>query len=138
MRVENSDLLDDIIVRTDESLGSLYFLNNLLITEFTEGAHISLESTALLLEKIKQFYGTKPFGVICNRVFPYSIEPLDIAQFKEVFKNLSAYAVVGHSKASLMNANIENTFCKSDDVVFNDLISAVDWMENKLQTIALN
>ena len=138
MRVENSNLLDDIIIRTEESLGNLYFLSNLLITEFNEGAHISLKSTELLIKKIEKFYGNKRFGVICNRVFPYSIVPLEIAEFKTVFKNLSAYAVVGHNKAGLMNVNIENNFCKSNDVVFDDLITAVNWMEDKLQSISLN
>jgi hypothetical protein len=133
MKVEDSHLIDDIIVKMEETLGNLYFLENLLIIEFSEGTHISLESSKNVISKIQTFYHNKSFGVICNRVSPYSIVPQEVPEFKTIFKTLNAYAVVGYTKASLMNAVIENNFCKSDEIVFNDLIDAVKWVDSKLK-----
>jgi adenine-specific DNA methylase len=67
----------------------------------------------------------------------YSMNPTDSLRFKEELKNLSAYGVVTYTNAGRLNAEIENKFCKNQNICFNDLYETTDIVYNKVKQVKI-
>ncbi|KJD34520.1 hypothetical protein PK35_01645 [Tamlana nanhaiensis] len=134
MRIIDSDLRKHVLKTIKNELGYMHFLNQIAVIEFNEGVHVELNNTQSLFTELKTFFGiNKPFGVVANRVNSYSVKLLDIPAFRSQVDNLSAYAVVGHDPAGIMNAAIESNFCLSDDIGYDNIYEAVDSVNNKVK-----
>ena len=133
MNISTSVFSNHILNSKKLKLGDIYFFHNFAVIEFNEGAHIDIYNSDEIFDELNNYFGySKPFGVIANRVNSYSINLLDIDLFREKSKNLCAYAVVGHNMASKMNAEIENSFYKHDNINYDNLHDAIDAVTNKL------
>jgi len=132
MTVLNSKLKDHVVDSYVLDMGTLYFLEHIAIVEFNHGLHITIESSKPIFSKIEEYFNHNKFGLIANRVNSYSIHPLDMQRTKEVYPNLGAYAVVATDKASKMSAEIENSFCRTHDISFDNLYEAVETVNQRL------
>lgn len=119
-------------------IGNLYFFNDIVISEFKEGAHITYETAQDLISSIRDYFGTsKPFGFISNMVNSYSLNPTDSLRFKEELKNLTAYGVVSYTQAGRLNAEIENNFCDNQNICFDDLYEAAGKVYIKVKQLKI-
>ena len=133
MTISKSNVSPLIIERIETRLGMLYFLEHIAIIEFNEGIHVDFKSFGETIEDIKSFYGnTKPFGLIANRVNSYSIELIDSSLVKSNLINMVAYGVVSHNEAGRMNAEIENSFCTTHNISFDNLYEALDAISHRV------
>lgn len=138
MKVVNSDVSSQILKQTQSEAGTLHFFNHVAVVEFNDGIHIDLNSARKTIHDLINYFGqSRPFGLIANRVNSYSISLLDISEVKSVLPNLAAYGVVSHNKAGEMNAKIENSFCSSENICFNDLYACLDSVYQKVKNTIL-
>lgn len=132
MTVLNSKLKDHVKDTYALDIGTLHFLENIAIVEFNHGLHITIENSKSIFSHIEKYFNHNTFGLIANRVNSYSIHPLDMQRIREVYPNLGAYAVVATDKASKMSAEIENSFCQTHDINFDNLYEAVEMVNQRL------
>ena len=134
MKIIESDLSNHIIKTAEKELGNLYFFNHVAVIEFNEGTHVDINNSSEIFEELKSYFGvSRHFGVVANRINSYSVNLLDTPLFREQAKNLCAYAVVGHNAASKMNAQIENGFCLSENINYDNVYEAIDNVYSKVK-----
>lgn len=134
MKITESNVAHKISKSITTNLGNIYFFNHIAVIEFNEGVHLEIENSADIVNELVYYFGnSRPFGVVANRVNSYSINLLDVEGFKSKVKNLAGYAVVGHNKASLMNAEIENNFCANQNISYDNIYEALDTVYSKVK-----
>ena len=127
MNIENSDLAAQVIKKTESTIGNVHYFNHVAVIEFKEGSHVDLTSVIPTLNDILEHYGkSKPFGIIVNRIYSYSVSILDIKEARQKLPNLSAYGIVTYSHAGKMNAQIETSFCEWKNICFSNLHEGID------------
>lgn len=134
MKVLDSAFKERVIKSEQCEIGTFHFSDNILIIEFSEGINVNFKASKEFFPLIISFYKNKPFGIISNRVNSYSLVPMDSIKFKDVFTSLTGYAVVSYDKAGLMNAQIENSFCADNNIIFEDLMSAIKWIDHRIKS----
>lgn len=138
MTIRNSALVHQVTKVKDINLGHLYFLNDIVVSEFKEGVHVTYENAQELITIIREYFGSaKPFGFISNMIHSYSMNPADTPRFKEELKNLSAYGVVSYNAAGKLNAEIENNFCKNENICFDDLYKATNTISKRIKQVKI-
>lgn len=134
MKIIESDFSNQIIKSVEKDLGNLFFFNHLAVIEFNEGVHVNITNSTEIFNEINAFFGSaKPFGIIANRINSYSVKLLDVDLFREKVKNLCGYAVVSYNLAGKMNAEIENSFCLSENISYNSIQDAINNVYNKVK-----
>ncbi len=133
MKTLESNFSNQILKLTKNKLGDIFFFNHIAVIELNEGVHLDAGNSSLIINDLISYFGkNKPFGIVANRINSYSVNLLHMPFFREQLKNLSSYGVVGHDPASRMNAKIENSFCISDQIDFNNIYDAVNSVYNKV------
>ena len=134
MKIIESKFSNDIIKFVHNKLGNIFFFKDIAVVELNEGVHFDMNNAPLIINELKSYFGeTKPFGIVANRVNSYSVDLLSTPKYREQLKNLKAYSVVGHDRASKVNAKMENDFCGSDKVDFNSLYDAINYVDDKVR-----
>ncbi len=134
MRVSESNVADQVLKYIEKKLGVIYFFNHLAVIEFNHGAHIDIESSEEFFDELKQYFGSsRPFGVLANRVNSYSVKLIDIELFRSKAKNVCAYGVVGYDRASKMNAEIENNFCETPNINYDNFYEALEGVYSRVK-----
>ena len=127
MKITESNVANHILKSVTQKLGTIYFFNHIAVIEFNEGVHVDINSSSEVFESLYAYFGkSRPFGVVANRVYSYSVKLLDADLFRKKSENVCAYAVVGHDRASIMNAEIENRFCEAPQINYDNLYEALD------------
>lgn len=138
MKTIESDFSNQIIKSVKNKLGNIFFLSDIALIEFDEGVHVDINNSTDLFKQINDYFGlSKPFGVITNRINSYSVNLLDAELFRQKVKNLCAYAVVSHDLAGKMNAEMENSFCISENINFDSLYTAYYKVHSKVKSQSL-
>lgn len=131
MKIIESEISNHILKTKKKELGTIFFFNHIAVVEFNEGVHIDINNSIDFFDEFKSYFGnSRPFGVIANRIYSYSVKLMDVDLFRNQANNLCAYAVVGHNPASKMNAKIENNFCISEKIDYDTLYEAMDNVYN--------
>lgn len=134
MKLIESDFSNQILKQVKTNLGNLFFFNHIVIIEFNETVHVDINNATETLNAIKTYFGdARSFGIISNRIYSYSIKLLDIPLFRKQFVNLKGYAVVGYTPAGKMNAQIENSYCLANNINFDNIYEAVDFVYRKVR-----
>ncbi|NND52436.1 MAG: hypothetical protein HKN54_08515 [Flavobacteriaceae bacterium] len=134
MKVLESNLKNHVIKSVSHDIGDLHFFNHFAIIEFSEGQHVTLEASIKLLDNIQNYFGdARSFGIISNRVNSYSMQPMDVVKAKERFTNLAGYGVVANSSPGRLSAHIEDTFCTTQNIKFNNLYEAVETINSRVK-----
>lgn len=138
MRITESDFSNQIIKFVENKLGNIFFFNHIAVVEINEGVHFDINNAPIIIDELTSYFGdNQPYGVIANRVNSYSVELLNTPLFKEKAKNLYAYGVVGHDLAGKMNAEMENDFCLSEKVDYDNIPEAINKIYNKVKNSGL-
>ena len=134
MTITNSTVALNIVKKSKSKAGTLYFFDHFAVVEFNEGVHVDLSSAKDTIYDLMNYFGeSRPFGLIANRVNSYSISLLDAQEIKTALPNLAAYGVVSHNHASNMNAKIEDSFCETQMIHFNDLHECLDSIYHRVK-----
>lgn len=134
MRIVDSDFSNQILKSIENKISNIYFFSHIAVVELKEGVHFDLSNAEMIINELNFYFGNhKPYGVIANRVNSYSVDLINTPSYKEKAKNLYAYGVVGHDHASKMNAIMENDFCASEKVDYNNIYEAINRVNNKVK-----
>lgn len=138
MKIIESDFSNQILKFVQNPLGNIFFFNHIAVVELNEGIHFNIDNAPLIIDELVSYFGeTQPYGVIANRVNSYSVDLLNTPSYKERAKNLYAYGVVGHDLAGKMNAEMENDFCVSEKVDYDNIYDAVNKVYSKVKNSGL-
>ncbi len=138
MKIIESDFQNQIQAFVQNKLANIFFFNHIAVIEMNEGVHFNSTNADLITNELNAFFGpSRPFGVVANRINSYSVDLIDTPIYREKIKNLRAYGVVGHDKASKMNAKIESNFCISDKVDYDSIYDAINQVYHKVKNSKL-
>ncbi|NAS30089.1 hypothetical protein GTQ40_03820 [Flavobacteriaceae bacterium R38] len=133
MKFEQSRFANNNFVRHSFDFGNVYFLSNILISEYTEGYTIGYKNVQEFLHIAEDFYGDHTDLVyLSNRVNSYSVKPLDWIKIKNKYKNLKSIGIVHYNKLGKRFLNVEKLFCPLPISDFYSLDEAVAWAANIL------
>lgn len=134
MKIVESDFSNQILKFVENQIGNIFFFNHIAVVELNEGVHFDVSNSSLIIDELKSYFGnSQPYGVIANRINSYSVNLIDTPLYRKMAENLYAYGVVGHDLAGKMNAEIENDFCVSEKVDYNNLYEAINQVYNKVK-----
>ncbi|WOD43196.1 hypothetical protein [Hwangdonia lutea] len=134
MKIIESEFSNHIIKSVEKDLGNIHFFNHIAVVEFNEGVHVDINNSEEIFNEINAYFGSaKPFGVIANRINSYSVKLLDADLFRKKVKNLCGYAVVSYNLAGKMNAEIENSFCLSENISYDNIKDAISHVCGKVK-----
>ncbi|UOB17310.1 hypothetical protein [Abyssalbus ytuae] len=135
MRVETSGLIANLLDYHIFDFGYVYFFENVMVSEFNEGAVIEYHHLEEVLSFIFQYYKKNQNIVyISNRVNSYSINPTDLLRFTDKFPNVKAVAVIIYNDTAKKMFRIEKMFLKRVVKNFSSLQEAYQWSLNFLNT----
>ena len=131
MKVVESKIADLVIKKNKTELGFIYFFEDVLVVEFNEGVHIDYQASREHIDLILDFYKSKPFGYICNRIDKFSVYPLDFSKFNKALNNLTAFCIVCYSEFDRINTEIESMFCVDKPYkAFDTIEDAYYWVKD--------
>ncbi len=135
MKIVESDFSSHIVKSVKKELGNIFFFKHIAVIEFHEGVHIDIENSSKIFDELISYFGrSRPFGIIANRTNSYSVKLLDADLFRRKISKLCYYAVVGHNKASKMNAEIEDQFfCTANKICFDSIHDAMNNVYSKVK-----
>lgn len=110
---------------------NVYFYETLVIVEVHEGVNLNFKTGFSALLYALQVLKTKNWVYISNRINSYSVTPTDYKYLNNV-PSLKGIAIVNKDYIGIENAKMEATFSKKPFVIFNTLLEAVLWAEEKI------
>lgn len=113
-------------------LGTIYFYENIVVSEMNEGVSVTFTTGASLLVKCLKIVGLKPFVVISNRINSYSLNPNDYIHLSKI-PNLKGICIVADREEARENAKLEAIFFKKPFAIFETMESAYSWSQNLMQ-----
>lgn len=138
MKITESDFSNQIIKFVENKLGNIFFFKHIAVVELNEGVHFDFNNASLIIDELKSYFGlNKPYGVVANRVNSYSVNLIETPIYKKMAGNLYAYGVVGHDLPGKMNAEMENDFCISDKVDYENINEAITNVYKKVKSSRL-
>lgn len=110
------------------TFGHLKMADSYAVISCNEGAHIDFDEIREIQAVLYPAYRGGRYGLIADRKNHYSVNPLAInALFSEEL--LVAGAIVGHSRATEVNAEIESRIVRTSPIqYFDDMDCAIHWV----------
>ncbi len=106
-----------------------------VVAELKEGLTIGYEKDEGLLEVILDHFGQSgDFGLICNRVHPFSVVPTQLYKIATLFEKAPKVAIVSYTTVGKMSAQFEKRFWPFPVTLFDDLEPAVAWMQSTIKS----
>ena len=114
-------------------IGTFYFYPNIVVGQFEEGVHVTIENATLAIQLAQEIFGKKTrFIYISHRLHSYSMDPVGARKVASQFPNLIGFAIVSQNKYRRMLASIEKLFIKKTIGVFYDMDAAFAWADELL------
>ncbi|OIQ24001.1 hypothetical protein [Lacinutrix sp. MedPE-SW] len=129
MRLIDSSLSKYIEETHHLPIGSIYFFEYFVVTEFNEGEHIDLSASETFINLSKSFFSSKKaFGIITNRINRFSVNPLDIKKYSDKLENLESFcSITYNNEYDNMNVEIEKRFTSKPFFITKDFKEAFNW-----------
>ena len=132
MKIENSNLADQIEDLFVSDNGNYYFFKDFIIAEINEGVIYTWESAQDIIEAAIKHYGEdSSICYISNRVNKYEVNPSDWLKFFRNNHFISGYAIVTYTERGWINAILEKFFLSTVAEHFKDLYDAIDWAKEQ-------
>lgn len=110
--------------------GTIYFYEDLVISEIKEGVHLPAEDLLTFFEFVMENFKT-PFGYISHRINSYSIDPKIYSMLPQ-HSLMKGIAVVSENKFSSLNAHVEKNFYNGRYELFTNIEAAINWLDTIL------
>ncbi len=115
-------------------IGKFTFYQNILVTEFKEGIHVTFENAAFPIQLAQMAFGTEnPIVYISHRTNSYSCDPVRYREVVDLFPNFTAFAVVTKNRRRRMLAKLERFFIKKPIGIFNNMEDAIEWAHEQIE-----
>lgn len=116
-------------------IGTITMFETFVVAEIKEGLTIGYQQGEGLLEVILDHFGhSGDFGLICNRIHPFSIVPTELYKIATLFKNNPKVAIVNYTTVGKMSAEFERRFWPFPITLFDELEPAVAWMQSTIKS----
>ena len=112
-------------------IGSVQVYDDYMVSNFDEGATVTLERAYQVIGISEIHFRDKPFGFISLRKNSYAIDPV-IYTYIRGLKNLKAFAIVSKKEVDMHNFKIEKLFYKKNMEFFIEYNNALVWIKKKL------
>ncbi|MDX1544429.1 MAG: hypothetical protein R3214_10825 [Christiangramia sp.] len=113
----------------DLSFGKFFFLENIIISEVTEGISFDWSKGKQIIDLALQHYGQdSSVHYISNRIHDYSVRPQDWRKFGDFQKNLKTYSIITYGKIGYTNLIFEKIFFPSIIYHFTELEKALEFV----------
>ena len=127
MRVERSAIYKFCKQEINLTTGDLFIFDELAILQMHEGILFSRDHAYEVSMAINQFFpNPTPFDFVSNRVNDYSIKPIDLKWFLELFPHMRTYNVVFYESPSRSNMELEALFAPVPIYAHKQLLHALD------------
>ncbi len=134
MTIKETSLASSAISTIETKFGSLYFFENFLITEISEGTVVGKKEFAKIFDLCQDIFGAeKPFGIVSHRLHPYSVNLFELIPIAKKFDSVIANAVVAYTDISVKNFELEKRLLNFKGKFFNNLESAVTWTDKEIE-----
>ncbi|WP_340198776.1 hypothetical protein [Ascidiimonas sp. W6] len=128
MTIENSDLIYLPHQLHNFSFGKVYFFEHMMISEFKEGIVFTYKNALEFISQAENYYGTeRKLVYISNRIYSYSVDPVDWIKLGSSYNNLMAIGVINYTSFKKKVFFVEKLFCRKPMMSFDYLKEAVDW-----------
>lgn len=133
MNLEN-EILNEANFTYKLNIGTFYFFDNFIISEINQECNVNIDNLLEFIYYFNKHYGeNNPVGLIANRKNNYSINLIETEEFKNIFKNLVAYAIVYYSEITKKHIDFERKFYDFNYCAFSTLNNAVKWMKFQME-----
>ncbi len=132
MTILDSPLSKNVQATYCLDIGDFHFFNDFIVAEFRQGTYVSFSDFEEIFDLSLEFFGSKSYGFISNRVNSFSVNLLDIIKHREKIEHLSAYAIVTYNHNSKRILAIEDYYFKFERKRFNSLIDAAKWVVSEV------
>lgn len=133
MPIKFDALTKNSLKTLETELGTIYFFQNYIITNFKEGTDLDFNSFYPIAVEIGKFYWKRPFGIIANRENEYAINLKDAEVLNMAFPNLKAYAIIAYNQLTQRVIEVEEHFFKFNRNTFNSIEEGISWVEKVLE-----
>ena len=110
----------------ENDIANVYFYENLVVVEVTEGMNISIKNGFSLLLNVLSILRTKNWVYISNRVNSYSVDPNDYKYLNKI-PTLQGIAIVDNKESGKASAYLEQSFSKKPLKIYNSMTDAFEW-----------
>ena len=132
MTILDSPLSKNVQATYCLDIGDFHFFSDFIVAEFKQGSYVSFSDFEEIFDLSSEFFGSKSYGFISNRVNSFSVNLLDIVNHRKKLEHLNAYAIVTYSHNSKRMLAIEDHYFKFERKRFNSLIDAAKWVVNEV------
>lgn len=135
-KVEDSQLAQKILKKLSLPYGSFYFFEHFIVSEINEDVVFTWELAQPVINEAVEFYDNRGSKIIylSNRIYRYSVKPVDWLKFFSYSFQLRGYAVISMSSIARRNGKLESLFIPSKFNTFDNIDDAVNWA-HELQTV---
>ncbi|MEL6810946.1 MAG: hypothetical protein AAFP76_06385 [Bacteroidota bacterium] len=120
-----------LLKKLEGKVATVYFYDNVVITEGVEGAKIDYKSGFALLVHGVNFINNRPFVYISNRINDYETHPRELRYF-QLAPYIKGVAIVTQKYDDSDREALGSTYFKKPFRVFSDLIEAYHWAQEVL------
>ena len=110
----------------ENDIANVYFYENLVVVEVSEGMNISIKNGFSLLLNVLSILRTKKWVYISNRINSNSVDPNDYAYMNKI-PTLQAIAIVDKKESGKASAYLEQSFSKKPLKIYDSMIEAFEW-----------
>jgi hypothetical protein len=122
-----------VVKEYELDIGSVQVFEDYMVSNFDEGATVTLERAYQIIGISEIHFRNKPFGYISLRKNSYAIDPV-IYTYLRGLRNLKAFAIVSKKEIDMHNFKIEKLFYKKNMEFFIEFDNALAWVRKKLVT----
>lgn len=114
-------------------IGIVHVYNDYMVSNFDEGATITLERAYQIIGISEIHFRDKDFGYISLRKNSYAVDPTIYTYIRQM-ENLKAFAIVSVKEIDMHNFKIEKLFYKKQMKFFIEFENALAWVKRRIKT----
>ena len=134
MKVGQTKKRKRVVVREYKlDVGTVQVYDNYMVSNFDEGATITLERAYQIIGISEIHFRGKDFGYVSLRQNSYAIDPTIYTYLRQL-ENLKAFAIVSVKEIDMHNFKIEKLFYKKQMKFFIEFDNALAWVKRRVKS----
>ena len=133
--IKETVLYSEVNKELNYAFGNVFIFENFVVSEINKGIIFNWDNHGrVITEDVACYLGTNGSNLIyiSNRINPYSVLVSDWLKFFKNSYSLKAYFIISESPIGILNSFIENLFFSSSIKRFNNIETAINFIETGL------